>query len=107
MFFVETAYAQAAAGEAARPSFLEQMFPMIILFAVLYFLILRPQAKNARIKDDFISKLKVGDNVITSGGILGKIQGITEKFVTLEISDGVRVKLLKSQLAGPFVGEMK
>ncbi len=107
MFFVETAYAQAAASDVARPSFLEQMFPMIILFAVLYFLILRPQAKNARLKDDFISKLKVGDSVITSGGILGKIQGITEKFVTLEISDGVRVKMLKSQLAAPFVGETK
>lgn len=107
MFFVETAYAQEAAGKVSGPSFLEQMFPMIILFAVLYFLILRPQAKNARVKEDFIGKLKVGDSVITSGGILGKIQGITDKFVTLEISDGVRVKMLKSQLAAPFSGETK
>jgi preprotein translocase subunit YajC len=107
LFFVETAYAQAAAGEVAKPSMLEQMFPMLILFGVLYFLILRPQAKRARSQEDFITKIKVGDNVITSGGLLGKIQGITEKFVTLEISEGVRVKMLKSQLAAPFAGETK
>lgn len=106
MFFVETAMAQAA-GEVARPSAWESMFPLIFMFGVLWFFMIRPQSKRARLQEDFIQKIKVGDSVITNSGMLGKIQGVTEKFVTLEISDGVRVKLLKTQVAGPFSGETK
>lgn len=54
-----------------------------------------------------MASLKRGDSVLTSGGILGTIEGLTEKFVTLEVTDGVRLRILKSQISGPSSEEQK
>mgnify|MGYP001613897779 CR=1 FL=1 len=96
MFF-NYAYAQAAGDAISKPSFIEQMFPLIFMFVVLYFILIRPQSKKENLRKDFLSKVKKGDQVITSGGILGKVNGQNDKFVTLEISDGVNIKVLKNQ----------
>ncbi len=93
------AEAQAAAG-AKQPSMLESLFPMVLIFVVFYFLIILPQRKHKKKQAEFLTNLKRGDQVITSSGILGKIEGLTEQYVTLEIANDVRIKILKTQIAG-------
>ncbi len=92
------AYAQAA-GTAPQQSMLEMMIPFVAMFVIMYFLIIRPQAKRQKEHQNFLNELKRGDEVVTTSGILGRIEGINETFVTVEIADGVRVKMLRSQIA--------
>ena len=91
------AHAQAAAGPAA-PAWV-QMVPLIAMVAIFYFLILRPQQKREKMRQGFIAQLKRGDEVVTSTGMFGRVEGLTDQFVTLEISDGVRVKMLRSAIS--------
>jgi preprotein translocase subunit YajC len=101
--FSTIAFAQAAAGVPARPSFLESSGPMIVvMIAVFYFLVIRPQQKRQQTQNAFREKLKRGDSVLTTGGILGTIEGLTESMVTLQIANGVKIKVLKSAIAGLF-----
>lgn len=75
--------------------------PFVLIFVLFYFLILRPQQKQSRKRDEMIKGLKRGDNVITSGGIYGKIQNIGEDdVVTLEISKGINIRISRSGIAG-------
>jgi preprotein translocase subunit YajC len=97
MFF---SYAWAQAAAAPQPSMIEQAFPFLLILGVFFFLIIRPAQKRAKTQATFTSTLKRGDSVLTSSGILGSIEGITDTFVTLEIADGVRIRILKSQIAG-------
>ncbi len=94
---VSTAHAQTAAG--GQPSTFEMFVPFIFIFVIFYFLILRPQTKRQKDHQKFLSEIKRGEEVITSSGILGRIEGLSDQFVTLEIADGVRVKMLRSQIA--------
>ena len=70
--------------------------PLIIIFAIFYFLLIRPQQKQLKTQKSMLDSLKVGDNVVTSGGIHGKIAGLTETILTLEIAKDVKVKVEKS-----------
>lgn len=100
---INVAYAQEAAQTAAataQPNILETIFPFLIIFVIFYFLIIRPQANKAKEHGGFVQNLKKGDTVLTNSGILGTIEGITEKFVDLSIAEDVRIKMLKSQIAG-------
>lgn len=92
------AMAQAAAPGAPSP--LMNLVPIVFMFVIMWFLILRPQQKRQKEHQKFLSQLKRGDEVLTSSGILGRIEGLTEKFVTLEIAPDVRIKVLRSQVAG-------
>jgi preprotein translocase subunit YajC len=85
--------------QAAQPGFLEMMVPFIFIFVVFYFLIIRPQGKKQKDHQLFLTALKRGDEVLTASGILGRIEGITDQYVTLEIADGVRIKMLRNQVA--------
>jgi len=73
--------------------------PLILLFVVFYFLLIRPQQKKAKQQKQFIENLKKGDEVVTSGGLYGKITGLTDTTVTIEIAEKVRVKVAKSAVA--------
>jgi preprotein translocase subunit YajC len=73
--------------------------PLILLFVVFYFLLIRPQQKKAKQQKLFLENLKKGDEVVTSGGMYGKITGITNDSVTLEIAEKIRVRVLKSAVA--------
>lgn len=96
--FSTVAYAQQAA--AQNPSLFESIImPMLFVFMIFYFLIIRPQNKRHKKHQEFINSMKRGDSVLTSSGIFGTIEGISERFVTLEVSDGVRIRVLKSQIA--------
>jgi preprotein translocase subunit YajC len=93
--------AWADAGATTGPSALEQLVPFIFVIVIFYFLLIRPQAKKARTHQTFLQAMQRGDQVLTTGGILGTIEGLTEQFVTLEIANGVRVRILRSQIASP------
>ena len=84
----------------AGPSFLEQAVPFLVIFAVFYFLIIRPQMRRQKDSQNFLSQLKLGDYVVTTSGVLGRIEGLTEGFVTLEIAEGVKIRILRSHIAG-------
>ncbi len=97
------AYAQS--GQASGPSALEAMVPFILIFAVFYFLMIRPQSKQRKLHNKFLSELKRGDEVVTVSGVLGRVEGITDKIVVLEVSDDTKIKVLKYKIAGPFKKE--
>jgi len=86
------AYAQAGAAPPTAGG-LAGFLPLILIFVVFYFLLIRPQQKKAKEHQEFINNLKKGDNVVTSGGIHGKVTGMTDAIVTMEIADGVRIKV--------------
>jgi preprotein translocase subunit YajC len=96
--FVSPAAAQAA-GTAAQPNPLLSILPLIILFVVFWFLLLRPQMKRAKEHRELLSKLQKGDEVITGGGLAGRIEDLGESFVTVEVADKVSVKVQRSAIA--------
>jgi preprotein translocase subunit YajC len=87
-----------------QPSFLQSCGPQILMLAVMfgifYFLLIRPQQKKAREHQDLLRALKKGDRVVTNGGIFGTITGIDDKIAVIEVSEKVRIKVLRSQVAG-------
>ena len=83
----------------ATPTTLEQFFPFIILGLVFYFLLIRPQQKKHKQHGSFLSKIKRGDEVLTSSGIYGRIEGLTDSFVILEVAEDVRIRVAKSQIS--------
>ena len=93
---VSTAQAQTASG--GQPSAFEMFVPFIFIFVIFYFLIIRPQSKRQKDHAKFLTDVKRGDDVVTSSGILGRIEGINDNFVTLEIADGVKVKMLRNKV---------
>jgi preprotein translocase subunit YajC len=77
---------------------LSMMAPFAIVMLVMYFLMIRPQQKKQKLHQEMMSTLKQGDEVVTSAGIIGTISGLSEKVVTLEVSDNVKLRILKSQV---------
>lgn len=99
--------APTAGGEGPAPGPLgcggggtEQIGLLLLMFAVLYFLMIRPQQKRAKQHEALIGGLKKGDIVRTNGGIRGEITALDERDVTLEVSDRTRIKVLRSHIAG-------
>ena len=103
--FVSPAFAQT--GAAPGGDFITTMLPLVLIFVVFYFLLIRPQQKRMKEQQDMLSALKHGDEVLTTSGILVKVTGIAEKVVTVEIADNVRVKMLKSQVSQVVKGQIK
>jgi preprotein translocase subunit YajC len=94
--FMNASYAQA--GQPPQPNPLMSLVPFVVMMAVVYFLIIRPQQKKMKEHQSALEKLKTGDEVVTQSGIFGTITGITGKVVTLEVDKGVKLKVLKSQI---------
>jgi preprotein translocase subunit YajC len=93
---IPTAWAQS--GGAASSSQFAPVLMMVVFVAIFYFLLIRPQQKKAKDHQNMVSKLSTGDEVVTSGGILGRITDVSDSFVTIEIADSVRVKVQKGQV---------
>jgi preprotein translocase subunit YajC len=98
--FISTAYAQAAAPAAAAPAgvmgTLGTFMPLILMFVVMYFLMIRPQQKRAREHREMMSALAKGDEVVTAGGMLGRVTKTGEQYVTLEIAANTEIVVQKS-----------
>jgi preprotein translocase subunit YajC len=90
-WLISSAWAQAAGG--AQPNAFMQLLPLVLIFVVFYFLLIRPQAKRAKEHKAMVAALGVGDEVATAGGVLGKVTETGDQFLTLEIAEGVRVKI--------------
>ncbi len=100
--FISSAFAQTAPAAAAggdMQSSLMGMLPLVLMFVVLWFVMIRPQMKKAKEHKAMIDSLAKGDEVATSGGLLGKVSKLGDSFVTLEISAGVEVQLQRSAVA--------
>ncbi len=95
-FFVSPAYAQAA---AQQPNAFVQFLPLILLVVLFYFMLIRPQMKRNREHRDMLGKLVKGDEVVTTGGLAGKIVTIGEAYVAVEIAENVNIKIQKSSVA--------
>ncbi|PIE60570.1 MAG: preprotein translocase subunit YajC [Desulfobulbus propionicus] len=77
-----------------------QFIPLILIFVVFYFLLIRPQQKKAKEHQQYLANLKKGDRIITGGGIHGKITGLTESVATIEIAENVRIKVNRGSIMG-------
>ncbi len=88
-FLIVSAYAQ----DASSPGGLVSFLPLILIFAVFYFMLIRPQMKRSKEHKKLVSELSKGDEVVTNGGLLGKITDVSESFVTLELADNIKIKL--------------
>jgi preprotein translocase subunit YajC len=90
-WLIPSAWAQAAGG--AQPNAFMQLLPLVLIFVVFYFLLIRPQAKRAKEHKAMVAALSVGDEVVIGGGVLGRITETGDQFLTVEVADGVRVKV--------------
>lgn len=99
LMLITPAYAQAAGGGGAAA--FGQFIPLILIFAIMYFLLIRPQQKRMKEHKAMIEALRRGDQVVTQGGIIGKISRVKdgENEVEVEIADGVRVRVVRSTIA--------
>ena len=95
-FLIASAYAQDAAPQGGG---LMGFLPLILIFVVFYFMLIRPQMKRAKEHRQMVSALAKGDEVVTNGGLLGKITEISDSFVTLELADNVEIKLQRHAVA--------
>ena len=96
--------ALAAEGSGTAGGF-ASFIPLILIFVVFYFLLIRPQQKTAKQHQLYLSELKKGNKVITKGGIFGEITGLTDNLLTLEIAENIRIKVTRDAIAGPQVKE--
>lgn len=90
-----------AAGSAGGMAAFQQVIPLVFMFAIFYFLLIRPQQKKAKEHKILLDGLKKGDAVITAGGVHGKIVSVDDALVSLEIATGVVIKIAKSYIAAP------
>lgn len=95
-FLISSAYAQDA---APGGSITDMLLPMVVIFGAFYFLLIRPQQKRQKAHTALVAELSTGDEVVTSGGIFGKITGITDLYVTLEIAENVEIKIQRATVS--------
>ncbi|MGC3964705.1 MAG: preprotein translocase subunit YajC [Rhodocyclaceae bacterium] len=96
--FISNAYAQTAAAAEAPGGSLLSLLPMVLIFVVMYFIMIRPQMKRAKEHKNLLAALTKGDEVITAGGIAGRIVQVQESFVKVEIASGVEVTVQKGSI---------
>jgi len=90
---------QTGGGEGAGGGF-GAFLPLILMFAIFYFLLIRPQQKKAKAHKQLLAAIKKGDRVVTSGGLHGLVTGLTDDVVTVEIAPKVRVKIARGSISG-------
>jgi len=96
--FISSAYAQAAAGGSTQDTLLG-MLPLVLMFVVLYFVMIRPQMKKQKEHKSMVDALAKGDEVVTAGGMLGKVAKIGETYISVELASGVEVQMQRSAVA--------
>jgi preprotein translocase subunit YajC len=89
----------AAGGAGGGMAAFQQVIPLVFMFAIFYFLLIRPQQKKAKEHKALLESMKKGDNVITAGGVHGKVVAVENELVTLEVTNNVNIKITKSYIA--------
>ena len=101
---LDIAYAQGAPG-AVGPGPLMTIFPFILIFIIMYFMVIRPQQKKSKEHQELLNKLKKNDEVMTSGGIYGKVVDLKDTIVTIEVAPNVRIRVARPQIASVLSAE--
>jgi preprotein translocase subunit YajC len=99
-FFINLAQSAPQGGGGSPWS---QLVPMIAIFAIFYFFLIRPQSAKAKEHQKMLTELKKGDEVVTQGGIIGKITGMTDSEMTLQVQEGVRLRVTRASIQGRYV----
>ena len=97
-FFIENAYAQAGGGGGPFEMF-GTFIPLILIFVVFWFLLIRPQQKKAKEHRAMVGALSKGDEVVTNGGLLGRITGVGDTFLTVEVAEGMEVRVQRTAVS--------
>jgi preprotein translocase subunit YajC len=101
---MDIAFAQTAPG-GGGPGPMVTLLPFILIFVIMYFMIIRPQQKKVREHREMLNRLKKNDEVMTSGGIYGKVVALAETVVTLEIAPNVRIRVNRPQISAVITAE--
>jgi preprotein translocase subunit YajC len=96
--FISNAYAQAAAPAGGSAGGLMSFLPIILMFVVLYFLMIRPQMKRQKEQKAMIEAIAKGDEVVTAGGIIGKVTKVADAYITLEVAEGTEIVMQKASI---------
>ncbi|MDD4967394.1 MULTISPECIES: preprotein translocase subunit YajC [unclassified Halothiobacillus] len=91
MFFISDALAEAAPAAAQQPSMIATFLPLILIFGVMYFLLIRPQVKRQKELKKLVESIEKGDEIITNGGLLGRVVKVTDAFLIVEVADGMTI----------------
>ena len=94
--WISPAYAQDAAG--GTMAMVTQLAPLVLIFVVFYFLLIRPQQRRMKAHRDMVAAVKKGDTVVTAGGIIGKVVKVTEDEIEVELAPGTKVRVVKGTL---------
>ena len=97
--FITPALAQTAGGQASGAGILVQMAPLVLIFVVFYFLLIRPQQQKMKAHKAKIDAVKKGDQVVTGGGLVGKVVRVDDLYMDVELAPGMKVKAVKSTIA--------
>ena len=97
--FVTPAFAQTA-GQAGAGSAVASFLPLILIFVIMYFLMIRPQQKRAKEHRAMVEALKKGDEVVTQGGLVGKVTAVRDQELEVEIAPGVKVRVIRATVTG-------
>lgn len=95
-FFIQSAYAQGAQSQGGSTSFI---IMMVLMFGAFYFLLIRPQQKKQKAHTELVNGLQVGDEVLTAGGILGKITGVSDHYAIVKIGESTEIKIQKASVS--------
>jgi preprotein translocase subunit YajC len=95
-FLISNAYAQGATPGGSLGSML---LPMVVIFGAFYFLLIRPQQKRQKAHSELVNSLATGDEVLTAGGVLGKVTAVSDHYATIEIANNVEIKIQKSTVS--------
>jgi len=98
-FFISNAWAAAPAAAQTPQGMIESLLPLAVIFVIFYFLLIRPQAKRAKDHKKMVEALSKGDEVVTSGGVLGKVTALGENFVEVEVAENTRVKVQRQMIS--------
>ena len=96
---VDIAYAMGQSGAAGQGGGFSAFVPLILMFVIFYFLLIRPQQKKQKLHREMISNVKKGDRIVTGGGIHGRVTGVSDTTLTVEIAEKVRVKLNRGNVS--------
>jgi preprotein translocase subunit YajC len=98
-FFISDAMAEGAAAAGQQGSGLMGMLPLVLIMVLFYFMLIRPQTKRAKEHKNMVESLAKGDEIVTNGGLLGRVNDVGESFLHVEIANGVDVKIQKQSVA--------